>query len=226
VLEVGAGLGATTRLLCTGRHRRWLCLEPDPHLAAALADEARAGNLPDCCEPRTGTLADLGPDEQFDAAVYIDVLEHIADDRAELAAAADHLRVGGKLIVLSPAHQWLFTPFDEAIGHYRRYSKRSLRAAAPAGLACRKMVYLDSVGLLASLGNRLFLRSSMPSARQLWVWDRLMVPLSRVLDPVFAGSLGKSVLGIWQKTGVPAPEVDDPVRCRVFRPEQQEPSPC
>jgi hypothetical protein len=201
VLEVGAGLGATTRLLCTGRQRRWLCLEPDPQLADGLADEIRAGTLPDCCEPRTGTLADLGPEELFDALVYIDVLEHIADDAAEVAAAADHLRAGGKLIVLSPAHQWLFTPFDRAIGHYRRYSKRSLRAAAPSALACRKLVYLDSVGLLASLGNRLFLRSDMPSARQLWVWDRLMVPVSRVVDPLFGGAVGKSVLGIWQKTG-------------------------
>jgi hypothetical protein len=82
------------------------------------------------------------------------------------------------------------------------------------------------VGLLASLGNRLFLRSSMPSARQLWVWDRFMVPLSRVLDPVFGGSLGKSVLAVWQKTHVREQEADAGVRCRVYRPEEQEPSPC
>ena len=33
VLEVGAGIGATTRLLCDGLQSRWVCLEPDRNLA-------------------------------------------------------------------------------------------------------------------------------------------------------------------------------------------------
>ncbi len=39
----------------------------------------------------------------------------------------------------------------------------------------------------------------MPTARQLWVWDRLMVPLSRLADPLFFFAFGKSVLGIWRR---------------------------
>lgn len=46
----------------------------------------------------------------FDTIIYIDVLEHIEDDREELNRAASHLRPGGHLIILSPAHQKLFTP--------------------------------------------------------------------------------------------------------------------
>ncbi len=199
VLEVGAGNGGTTRVLCDGGADRWVCLEPDATLADRLIAAIGAGELPDCCRMRIGTLSDLSESDRFDTILYMDVLEHIADDRGELARAADHLQEGGHLIVLAPAHQWLFTPFDEAIGHYRRYTKSSLRAAAPEGLSLIRLVYLDAVGMLASLGNRLVLQSASPNPRQIALWDRVMVPLSRVADPLLLHSLGKSVVGIWRK---------------------------
>jgi SAM-dependent methyltransferase len=199
VLEVGAGLGGTTRILCTRPHRRWVCLEPDPQLVATLEASLAAGQLPACCQPRVGTLAELDGSDLFDSLLYIDVLEHIENDRAELETAARHLRPGGKLIVLAPAHPWLYTPFDKAIGHFRRYNKKMLTEAAPPELRVVRLLYLDSVGMLASMGNRFVLGSGMPSPRQLWVWDKLMVPVSRIIDPVIRYTVGKSVLGVWQK---------------------------
>jgi SAM-dependent methyltransferase len=200
VLEVGAGHGGTTRVLCDGGADRWVCLEPDAALADRLIATIGSGDLPDCCRARIGTLADLSESDQFDTILYMDVLEHIADDREELARASGHLQEGGHLVVLAPAHQWLFTPFDEAIGHHRRYSKRSLRAAAPDGLALIRLVYLDAIGMLASLGNRLVLHSASPNPRQIALWDRVMVPLSRLADPLLLHALGKSVVGVWRKT--------------------------
>jgi SAM-dependent methyltransferase len=199
VLEVGAGHGGTTRVLCGGQAARWVCLEPDPALADRLSASIDAGVLPECCQTLVGTLGDIGEQDRFDTLLYMDVLEHLEDDHGELARAADVLRTGGHLVVLAPAHQWLFSPFDESIGHYRRYTKHTLRAAAPDGLTLVKLDYLDSVGLLASLGNRLVLRSSMPNPRQIAVWDRLMVPLSRLVDPSLGHTLGKSVLAVWVK---------------------------
>ncbi len=148
---------------------------------------------------RVGTTEDLVASECFDTILYIDVLEHIDDDRGELTRAAAHLKPGGHVIVLSPAHQFLYAPFDRAIGHFRRYSRSSLRAAAPAGLHETRLVYLDSVGLLASAANRLLLSQSMPTESQILAWDRLMIPLSRLLDPLFMGRAGKSILGVWQR---------------------------
>ena len=185
--------------ICGDGPGRWVCLEPDSSLADRLIAAIYAGELPDCCEARIGTLADLNDGDRFDTILYMDVLEHIADDRAELARAADQLRPGGHLVVLAPAHEWLFTPFDEAVGHYRRYTKLTLQAAGPGGLPLARLAYLDSVGLLASLGNRLALKSSMPSPVQIAIWDRLMVPLSRLADPLLRYSVGKSVLAVWKK---------------------------
>ncbi len=200
VLEVGAGLGGTTRVLCRGTERRWVGLEPDPSLAGRLADEVRSGALPACCEVRVGTLQGVDPSETFDTILYMDVLEHIEDDRAEVARAAAHLRPGGHVIALSPAHQWLFTPFDRAIGHCRRYTRAGFGALATPDLARVRLDYMDSIGLFASLGNRFLLRSAMPRPSQIAFWDRVLVRLSRFVDPVLGYSAGKSVLAVWRKT--------------------------
>ena len=201
VLEVGAGLGGTTRLLCTGSQRRWIGLEPDRALAEQLEGAAREGALPACFEAFVGTLDDLAAGAQFDTLLYVDVLEHIEDDRGEMLRAASRLAPGGHVVVLSPAHPWLYSPFDAAIGHYRRYTRKSLSALAPESLEPVRIAYLDCVGLLASLGNRLLLRRSMPTREQIAFWDRGMIPISRRLDPLLAYSIGKAVLGVWRRRG-------------------------
>lgn len=199
VLEVGAGLGGTTRLLCRGGVKRWVCLEPDAQLAVQLGQAIGAGDLPPCCEMVLGTLAQVEGGQLFDTLLYIDVLEHIEDDGEEVVRAARCLKPGGRLIVLAPAHGWLYTPFDQSIGHYRRYTRKSLAALTPDDLELVRLAYLDAVGLIASLGNRLVLHSSMPNRRQIIIWDKFMIPLSRIIDPILGYRVGKSVLGVWRK---------------------------
>lgn len=199
VLEVGAGCGTTTLSLSKCPHKRWVCLEPDEALAEKIAALRRSRLLPDCCEIRVGTVDDLGAQEKFDTVFYVDVLEHIQDDAKETRAAAGRLRSGGHLIVLSPAHPALYTPFDAAIGHYRRYTKGSLRKIVPNDLRARKLFYADSIGALASLCNRYVLHSAMPTRWQILFWDRVLVRLSRLFDSVFCYQVGKSVIGVWQK---------------------------
>lgn len=206
VLDVGAGIGATAMILDCRRFDRYLALEPDPALVGRMRAAADAAGLPDTFQVRQGSLTSLPAEERFDTILYIDVLEHIEADREELARAARHLEPGGRIVVLSPAHQWLYAPFDAAIGHCRRYDRRSLQALQPEGLAVESVDYLDSVGMLASLGNRLLLRSASPSPGQIALWDNWMVPASRRLDGLFGRRLGKSILAVFRdrRTAVPA----------------------
>ena len=130
VLEVGAGIGSNTRYLDSGGHGRWVALEPDVELAGRLAEnlaQIRGGRT---YETTTVSIKDLDAVPQFDTLIYIDVLEHIENDREELVNAAKLLRTGGRIIVLSPAHQWLFTLFDATIGHFRRYPAAPVCAAS------------------------------------------------------------------------------------------------
>ncbi len=193
VLEVGAGNGNNTRWLADSPVERWVCIEPDPQLCDQLRATPRAPDV------LGGTLEDLSETERFDSILYLDVLEHIAEDRSELQRAASHLKPGGHLIVLSPAHQWLYSPFDRAIGHHRRYSERSLRACGPEQLSLVTIRYLDAAGLIASLGNRLFLKQSMPTEGQLRFWDSWLVPVSCRVDWLLGHHVGKSILAVWRK---------------------------
>jgi hypothetical protein len=200
VLEVGAGLGGTTKVLCQGAINSWTCLEPDAKLADRMrtdvAQDSSFGARP--IQVTTGTIAEVSAGTLFDTILYIDVIEHIENDQAELLAAVQHLSRGGHLIVLSPSHNWLFSPFDQAIGHFRRYTRASLREAVPRQLELVRLRYLDAVGMLASLANRTMLRSTAPTKSQIRFWDNYMVPLSRLVDPLLGYRVGKSIVGIWR----------------------------
>jgi SAM-dependent methyltransferase len=199
VLEVGAGTGSNTRFLDpSGGVGRWVCLEPDPELVSQLVKSLSGAEARRSYETVCGTLQSLAG-QQFDTIIYIDVLEHIEDDREELNRAASRLRPGGHVIVLSPAHQYLFSAFDAAIGHFRRYNRQMLRGLSPAGLRVESMRYLDSAGLILSAANALVLRQSMPTKTQLRFWDHWIVPISRVVDRLFLYAVGKSIVGIWAK---------------------------
>jgi len=205
VLEVGAGIGSNIPFLHNARVSEWTALEPDEAMAARLAERIRAGGLPSPCRVLAATLPDLArrradgsAEPGYDAILYIDVLEHIAEDAAETAAAATLLAPQGHLVTVSPAHPFLFTPFDAAIGHRRRYTRRSLMAAAPPQGQLVMLRMLDSGGFFASLGNRLLLKSSMPTRAQVRVWDKLLVPVSRVVDPLTGWCFGKTIAGVWQ----------------------------
>jgi hypothetical protein len=166
-------------------------MEPDADLARQITGASRV---------ITGTLSTLDSSERFEAILYLDVVEHIANDAAELLRATHYLAPGGRLIVLVPAHQFLFSPFDTAIGHHRRYSRRSLRRIGPKNARLNQVLLLDSAGLLASLANKLVLHSANPSLKQIHFWDRTLVPLSRALDRFTFYRVGKSALAIWTLT--------------------------
>lgn len=201
VLEVGGGVGANIPYLMNDRVTQYLSLEPDGRLVEQMRKaqgEAKPG-ADGAVEVRQGTIGDLAASERFDTIVYLDVLEHIEEDRIEVSAAAARLRSGGHLVVLAPAFQQLYSEFDRAIGHYRRYTARSLRGLTPPGLAVVDVFYLDAFGACLSAANRLVLSKSMPSAGNIELWDRFIIPLSRIGDRLLGRFVGRSVVCVWQK---------------------------
>src|SRR5258708_27670538 len=68
--------------------------------------------------------------QRFDLVFLFDVLEHMADEDRFLRALLFHLAPGGKLVVNVPAGDWAYSAYDDAAGHVRRYSIRSLQVAA------------------------------------------------------------------------------------------------
>src|SRR5205807_9201048 len=71
-------------------------------------------------------LEDLDSGRQFDLVCAFEVLEHIADERAALAAWRERLRPGGRLLLSVPAGESRYGAADRHVGHYRRYETHRL----------------------------------------------------------------------------------------------------
>ncbi len=80
------------------------------------------------------TLDELGlPAESLPAAMLLDVIEHLRDPESLLRHLEPLIVDGGLLIVTVPAHKSLWSDVDVAGGHYRRYSRKLLRATLERG---------------------------------------------------------------------------------------------
>ena len=73
------------------------------------------------------TFEDLNlPNNSIEAIGLFDVLEHIEDDSHFIIQLNKAISKNGILIITVPAYSWLFSDFDISIGHFRRYTKKSL----------------------------------------------------------------------------------------------------
>ena len=199
VLEVGAGIGSNTKILTINKECEWIALEPDLAFCSKMRDDQLSGDLPSFVSIQNGTIDKVNASNLYDTILYIDVLEHIQDDINELIIAQSNLSIGGRIVILSPAHNFLYTSFDEKVGHYRRYNKKMLRSLIPDNCSIERLMYLDSVGMLASIANKLILNSNSPTENQILFWDRFLVKSSIFLDRLTKYSLGKSIICIIKK---------------------------
>ena len=122
-LEMGAGTGQMTRLfLDRGFHGACYDLGDDSR-DMARGRLAGYGKLIAVVDD----VATLTP-SSFDYLFAFEVLEHIKDDAAALAAWSQFVRPGGMALISVPAHARKYGRSDEIVGHVRRYEKQQLRA--------------------------------------------------------------------------------------------------
>jgi len=134
VLDIGAGSGLLGDWMIGHRPGTAYAFEElSPILDEALIRRLGPERRSDPGEPiPAGTLV-----------VLLDVVEHIENDRAALADIAARLDPGAHLIITVPALQWAFSSWDTELGHFRRYSRRSLRTVVEAaGLQVEEVAYL------------------------------------------------------------------------------------
>ena len=152
VLEVGAGTGRITDLVIRdGNFDELVISEPSPYFFGRL--EARFRSIPKTRLIQAET-ADMIKTSRgyFDVIFSVHVMEHIEDDRAFVGQQLELLRPGGMLIILVPALQFLYSELDKNIGHFRRYSKSSIRSlfnGTPGRV--EKLFYSNFIGVLGSL---------------------------------------------------------------------------
>lgn len=139
ILEVGCGTGHNLKML--GRFGSVDAIEVDAE-ARAIAEKRLSRPVASAPLPE---LKGVGR-TRYDLVAALDVVEHIADDRAAIDALASCLKPGGKLLVTVPAHQWMWSAHDELNHHQRRYSRAGL-----VRLIAGSPLTLDSIGYFNSL---------------------------------------------------------------------------
>jgi SAM-dependent methyltransferase len=186
VLEVGAGIGTFSERLLVSGARELLLIEPE----AACVGELRRRFAND---PRVEVAAESLPDVpslagregSFDLVVSQNVFEHIADDRAAVAAVAQALRPGGRLMTLVPAHPRLYGSLDRAYGHHRRYTRERLRSVVEsAGLEIERLYSFNALGILGWWARSRMGRKGIGSS-PLKVYEALLLawrPIERRLN--------------------------------------------
>jgi SAM-dependent methyltransferase len=88
----------------------------------------------------------------FEIIIMLDVLEHVENDVGCLQEVRRVLRKGGRAVLSVPAHQFLFSSWDQVLGHHRRYSKPRLRHIfQDAGLEPVILSYQNVLSFLPAL---------------------------------------------------------------------------
>lgn len=119
-LDVGCGAGVLLSQL--ERATAWVVDGADLNMDAL--QRARAGRGALYYYDVLDEAAELAG--TYDVVTLLDVLEHVRDTRPFLSALARHLRPGGHLLINVPALQAFHGPYDEAVGHLRRYDRTTL----------------------------------------------------------------------------------------------------
>ena len=194
VLEVGAGLGEfASQFSGLDRH---VVTDVDPDAVALMAE--RFADRPEV-EARQLDLAhgpfDVHP--PVSTVVAINVLEHIEEDSDALRSLATIVEPGGTIVLFVPGYQQLYGDFDRRVGHVRRYTPDTLRAAiAGAGLTPE---LVKPVNLLGGIAWWLTVRRGgvgTPKPSLIRVYDKVVVPTTRFVESRVTPPFGQSVLGV------------------------------
>lgn len=199
VAEIGAGIGANIPFLINNNVDEYICIEPDYKLVCAIQNKIDTFILPSKVQVYHGFLKKEEV-KKFNSILYIDVLEHIQNDREEILKAYNNLNPNGYLCILVPANPGDFSAFDKSVGHFRRYNQKMIKALIPKGMNIVECKYIDSFGSFASKANKMFLKQSYPTLRQILFWDKFIVPFSSFTDKLINYTAGKSLIMVLQKT--------------------------
>lgn len=198
ILEVGCGIGNFTALLgATGADVVALDIDPDFAAAAEAATAAQDNVHVECAD-----VTEARWRERFDTVVMLDVVEHIADDEALLRELGRALVPGGRVIVKVPAMPSIHGTLDEAVGHYRRYTRRSLDdVLARAGFTGVRAWHFNMAAVPGWWLNGKVLRRTVPPVGQLNLFNAL-VPLLRGIERVVRPGFGLSLMAVGERAVV------------------------
>ena len=199
LLEVGAGTGAFSELLLRENPESLILVEPSEMFDALQKNISPSETGTKITFYQT-TFAQIAARVEPDSIIYVNVLEHIEDDRTELSIIYKTLKTGGRCFIFVPALSALYGEFDRRIGHFRRYAKKEIEEKCrAAGFRIRQSKYFDFAGIFPWYVKYKILKSDSLEDGAVALYDKFAVPLAQKFEAVFPAPIGKNVLIVAEK---------------------------
>jgi SAM-dependent methyltransferase len=184
ILDVGAGFGAVSGAIAArAPELEIVAIEPAENVYSTLVTRTAALPNVETRQVTSRQLLDGDGAESFDTVLYVNVLEHILDDAAELETAYQLLRRRGQLGLFVPAMPSLYGSLDFKSGHYRRYTRDHLvDLLERVGFDEVSVRYFDPLGVLPYWTMYRLLDVQRLDAVSSTGYDRVVVPLGRSIE--------------------------------------------
>ena len=204
VLEVGSGIGNISEMIIQGGFSLTASDLRDEY--CQLLEEKFKGNpnfkgvMPvDLVDPqfetKHGNLIN-----KFDTVIALNVIEHIKEDGVAVNNIRKMLKPGGQFIILVPAFMFLYNTFDKELGHFVRYTKKTVKALLSSQqYDVVNTQYFNAVGMLGWAMNGGVLKKKIIPAGQLKVYDKL-IPIIKMIDTVTFSQFGLSVIAVGRRS--------------------------
>ena len=204
LVEVGAGTGSFSEMILDRSPASLALVEPSKEMYSLLI--ARIGRLQTTARIQTYNevfslvAGKIQSEQRPDSIIYLNVLEHIKDDVAELTVVHKTLAPGGRLFIFVPALRWLYGSFDRQIGHFRRYTRRELHQKCEGvGFSILKSKYFDSAGIFTWWLKYRLLKSQGIEPVAVKLYDKLVIPPLKRIESLISPPIGKNILLIGEK---------------------------
>lgn len=202
ILELGSGIGTYSERVVRDFEESTIVLSD--------IDEIYIGNLKLRFDSNKNVFVkkiDLSKKEDFedlnvgiDSVFALNVLEHIEDDIAALNNIYKVLEPGGKLIILVPAHEFLFNCIDKAIGHYRRYSKKEIiTKVKQTKFKIVKLFYFNFAAIPGWYINGNIFKQAKVNEEAVGIFDKIVLILKPIERYILLRKLGISLIVVLSK---------------------------
>lgn len=199
IIEIGAGIGNLTQLLLD----RELVVATDnygpciDYLNTKFGERLKVSPI---LLDAAGDISSELKTYEFDTVICLNVLEHIEDDLRALSQMHSLLIPGGRLVLLVPAFQFLHGTVDQALGHYRRYTRRSLiPIMREAGFVVENSFYMNVIGMAGWFWNNRIVRLKEESRNQIGIFDRFIARPAELIERLLPPPFGLSLIAIGTK---------------------------
>lgn len=202
ILEVGAGSGNLAEVLINSNNsiKELVLLEPDLKTFNLLLKKFKDNKKVKVINCFTKDLK--GYNNYFDSIIYNNVLEHVENDIDEIQKSKGLLKVNGYVCAYSPAIMFLYSNFDNKLGHYRRYTKKDkLKLFDSTNMKVKLIKYSDVIGFFLWILKFKILKANGEGSfpKQVKFFDKFLLPVNIVVEKLINLPFGKNILVVAQK---------------------------